>query len=200
MSVTTRPVMKAQPSAATSGVVVLVGEMGTGKSTVGSGVAHALRCAFVDLDAQITKSAKCTVSEIFARGGESEFRVIETDVLATVLDDARGQIAQQTANSVVVATGGGAIISQVNRDKIVSAADHIIWLDAHVDDLVKRTSSSKTSRPLLATNPQQVLSSLSNERASLYEQIATSKIDTTGKQIEQVIDAVLQILRQSEGI
>ena len=200
MSVTTRPVMKAQPSAATSGVVVLVGVMGTGKSTVGSGVAHALRCAFVDLDAQITKSAKCTVSEIFARGGESEFRVIETDVLATVLDDARGQIAQQTANSVVVATGGGAIISQVNRDKIVSAADHIIWLDAHVDDLVKRTSSSKTSRPLLATNPQQVLSSLSNERASLYEQIATSKIDTTGKQIEQVIDAVLQILRQSEGI
>ena len=200
MSVTTRPVMKAQPSEATSGVVVLVGVMGTGKSTVGSGVAHALRCAFVDLDAQITKSAKCTVSEIFARGGESEFRVIETDVLATVLDDARGQIAQQTANSVVVATGGGAIISQVNRDKIVSAADHIIWLDAHVDDLVKRTSSSKTSRPLLATNPQQVLSSLSNERASLYEQIATSKIDTTGKQIEQVIDAVLQILRQSEGI
>ena len=192
--------MKAQPSEATSGVVVLVGVMGTGKSTVGSGVAHALRCAFVDLDAQITKSAKCTVSEIFARGGESEFRVIETDVLATVLDDARGQIAQQTANSVVVATGGGAIISQVNRDKIVSAADHIIWLDAHVDDLVKRTSSSKTSRPLLATNPQQVLSSLSNERASLYEQIATSKIDTTGKQIEQVIDAVLQILRQSEGI
>jgi shikimate kinase len=192
--------MKAQPSAATSGVVVLVGVMGTGKSTVGSGVAYALQCAFVDLDAQITKSAKCTVSEIFARGGESEFRVIETDVLATVLDDARGQIAQQTANSVVVATGGGAIISQVNRDKIVSAADHIIWLDAHVDDLVKRTSSSKTSRPLLATNPQQVLSSLSNERASLYEQIATSKIDTTGKQIEQVIDAVLQILRQSEGI
>jgi shikimate kinase len=192
--------MKAQPSAATSGVVVLVGVMGTGKSTVGSGVAYALQCAFVDLDAQITKSAKCTVSEIFARGGESEFRVIETDVLATVLDDARGQIAQQTANSVVVATGGGAIISQVNRDKIVSAADHIIWLDAHVDDLVKRTSSSKTARPLLATNPQQVLSSLSNERASLYEQIATSKIDTTGKQIEQVIDAVLQILRQSEGI
>jgi shikimate kinase len=192
--------MKAQPSAATSGVVVLVGVMGTGKSTVGSGVAHALQCAFIDLDAQITKSAKCSVSEIFARGGESEFRVIETDVLATVLDDARGQIAQQTANSVVVATGGGAIISQVNRDKIVSAADHIIWLDAHVDDLVKRTSSSKTSRPLLATNPQQVLSSLSNERASLYEQIATSKIDTTGKQIEQVIDAVLQILRQSEGI
>jgi shikimate kinase len=192
--------MKAQPSAAKTGVVVLVGVMGSGKSTVGSGVAHALQCAFTDLDAQIMKSAKCTVSEIFARGGESEFRVIETDVLATVLDDARGQIAQQTANSVVVATGGGAIISQVNRDKIVSAADHIIWLDAHVDDLVKRTSSSKTSRPLLATNPQQVLSSLSNERASLYEQIATSKIDTTGKQIEQVIDAVLQILRQSEGI
>ena len=190
--------MRAQPSAAKIGVVVLVGVMGTGKSTVGSGIAHALQCAFIDLDAQITQSAKCTVSEIFARGGEVEFRLIETDVLATVLDDARAQIDQQTANSVVVATGGGAIISQANRDKIVAAADHVIWLDAHVHDLVKRTSSSRTARPLLANNPQQVLSALSNERASLYEQIATSKVDTTGKQIEQVIGAVLQILRQSE--
>jgi shikimate kinase len=190
--------MKAQPSAAKTGVVVLVGVMGTGKSTVGSGIAHALQCKFVDLDTQITKSAKCTVSEIFERGGEVEFRAIETDVLATVLDDARAQIDQQSSNSVVVATGGGAIISQTNRDKIVSAADHVIWLDAHVDELVKRTSSSRTARPLLANNPQQVLSALSNERASLYEQIATSRIDTTGKQIEQVIDAVLQILCQSE--
>jgi shikimate kinase len=190
--------MKAQPSEAKTGVVVLVGVMGTGKSTVGSGIAHALQCKFVDLDTQITKSAKCTVSEIFERGGEVEFRAIETDVLATVLDDARAQIDQQSSNSVVVATGGGAIISQTNRDKIVSAADHVIWLDAHVDELVKRTSSSRTARPLLANNPQQVLSALSNERASLYEQIATSRIDTTGKQIEQVIDAVLQILCQSE--
>jgi shikimate kinase len=139
------------------------------------------------------------VSEIFDRGGESEFRMIETDVLATVLDDACAQIAQRSVNSVVVATGGGAIISQVNRDKIAHAADHVIWLDAHVDDLIKRTSSSKIARPLLANNPQQVLSALSNERAGLYEQVATAKIDTTGKQIEQVIDAALQILRQSEA-
>jgi shikimate kinase len=190
--------MRAQPSAAKIGVVVLVGVMGTGKSTVGSGIARDLQCSFVDLDAQITKSAKSTVSEIFARGGEAEFRIIETDVLAAVLDNARAQIAQQTANSVVVATGGGAIISQTNRDKIASSADHVIWLDAHVNDLVKRTASSKTVRPLLANDPKQVLSALSGERAVLYEQVATAKIDTTGKQIEQVIDAVLQVLLQSE--
>ena len=194
MSVSTRPVMKAQPSAPKSGVVVLVGVMGTGKSTVGFGIAHALQCSFVDLDAQITKSAKCTVNEIFARGGEAEFRAIETDVLATVLDDACAQIAQHAARSVVVATGGGAIISQINRDKIASAADHVIWLDAKVDDLVKRTSSSKTTRPLLANNPQQALSALSIERAGLYEQVATAKIDTTGLRIDQVIDAVAQIV------
>jgi shikimate kinase len=190
--------MRAQPSAAKIGVVVLVGVMGTGKSTVGSGIARDLQCSFVDLDAQITKSAKSTVSEIFARGGEAEFRSIEKDVLAAVLDNARAQIAQQTANSVVVATGGGAIISQTNRDKIASSADHVIWLDAHVNDLVKRTASSKTVRPLLANDPKQVLSALSGERAVLYEQVATAKIDTTGKQIEQVIDAVLQVLLQSE--
>lgn len=190
--------MNAQPSTTKSGVVVLVGVMGSGKSTVGAGVAQVLQCSFVDLDNRITKMARCTVSEIFARGGETEFRAIETDVLATVLDDACVQIAQQAARSVVVATGGGAIISQINRDKIASAADHVIWLDAQVDDLVKRTSSSKTTRPLLANNPQQALSALSIERAGLYEQVATAKIDTTGKQIDQVIDACLQILRQSE--
>ena len=197
MSVSTQPVMKAQLSAPKSGVVVLVGVMGSGKSTVGFGIAHALQCSFVDLDAQIVKAAKCTVNEIFARGGEAEFRGVETDVLATVLDDACALIASETTLSVVVATGGGAIISQTNRDKIASSADHVIWLDARVDELVKRTSSSKTPRPLLANDPQQVLSALSGERASLYEQVATAKIDTTGKQIDQVIDAALQILRRS---
>jgi len=174
---------------------VLVGVMGSGKSTVGAGIAHVLQCSFVDLDVQITKSAKCTVSEIFARGGETEFRAIETDVLATVLADACAQIAQQEARSVVVATGGGAIISQVNRDRIAAAADHVIWLDAQIDDLVKRTSSSKTARPLLANNPQQALSTLSSERSGLYEQVATAKIDTTGMRIDQVIDAVAQLVR-----
>jgi len=199
VSVSTQPVMKIQPSVTKSGVVVLVGVMGTGKSTVGSGIAHALQCSFIDLDVQISKLTNCTVSEIFARGGEAEFRAIEADVLATVLDDACAQIAQRSANSVVVATGGGAVISQANREKIMSAADHVIWLDAHVDDLVKRTSSSKIARPLLSNNPQQVLSALSGERAGLYEQIATAKIDTSGKQIEQVVHAALQVLLQSEG-
>ena len=194
MSVSTVLSMNAQPSTTKSGVVVLVGVMGSGKSTVGAGIAHLLQCAFVDLDSRITKLAKCTVSEIFARGGEAEFRAIETDVLATVLDDACAQIAQHAARSVVVATGGGAIISQINRDKIASAADHVIWLDAKVDDLVKRTSSSKTTRPLLANNPHQALSDLSIERAGLYEQVATAKIDTTGLRIDQVIDAVAQIV------
>lgn len=193
MSVSTARYMNAQPSTTKSGVVVLVGVMGSGKSTVGAGIAHVLQCSFVDLDVQITKSAKCSVSEIFARGGETEFRAIETEVLATVLDDACTQIARQAARSVVVATGGGAIISQINRDRI-AAADHVIWLDAQVDDLVKRTSSSKTARPLLTNNPHQALSTLSSERAGLYEQVATAKIDTTGLRIDQVIDAVAQIV------
>ena len=199
MSVSTRPVMNVQPSATQSGVVVLVGVMGTGKSTVGLGVAHALQCSFVDLDAQIVKIAKSTVSEIFARGGETEFRTIEENVLSSVLDDACAQVDQQSACSVVVATGGGAVISQANRDKIISHADHVIWLDAHVDDLVKRTSSSKTARPLLANNPQQVLSELSSERAGLYEQVATAKIETSGKHIDQVIESVLQVIRRAEN-
>ncbi|TRZ71521.1 MAG: shikimate kinase [Actinobacteria bacterium] len=179
------------------GVVVLVGLMGSGKSTVGTRLAQRLHCSFIDIDAQILREQKMTVSEIFAQSGEKVFREIEASVLAQVLDDACAQIVRNETQSVVVATGGGAVLRVTNRNKILNAATHVIWLDADVDTLVTRTSLSKNVRPLLETDPRSALTTLSNDRSDLYEQIATERIVTSNLGVDQVVDAVMQVVQSS---
>lgn len=179
------------------GIVVLVGLMGSGKSTVGAKLAQRLHCAFIDIDAQILREMKMTVSEIFEQSGELGFREIEASVLTHVLDESCAQILRHEAQSVVVATGGGAVLSVTNRDKIVSVASHVIWLDADVDTLVTRTSLSKNVRPLLKTDPRSTLTALSDDRSDFYERIATRRIVTSNLGIDQVVDAVMQVVQSS---
>lgn len=179
------------------GIVVLVGLMGSGKSTVGSKLAQRLHCSFIDIDAQILREKKMTVNEIFAQSGEVGFREIEASVLAQVLDESCAQIVRNDTQSVVVATGGGVVLSVTNRDKIVNSATHVIWLDADVDTLVTRTSLSKNVRPLLETDPRSTLTALSNDRSDFYEQIATNRIVTSNLVIDQVVDAVMQVVQSS---
>jgi len=179
------------------GVVVLVGLMGSGKSTVGNKLAQRLNCPFIDVDAQILKEKKMSVSEIFAQSGEVGFREIEASVLAEVLNESCAQIIRHEVQSVVIATGGGAVLAQANRDKIINAATHVIWLDADVDTLVIRTSSSKNIRPLLETDPRSILTALRDNRSDFYEQIATERIVTTNLDVDQVVDEVMQVVQSS---
>ena len=189
--------MNAQISTTNCGVVVLVGVMGSGKSSVGMGLARHLRCSFIDIDALIAQTAGKSVSEIFAQLGEAQFRAIESDVLMQVLNESCLDNARGLSRSVVIATGGGAVIAQSNRDKIAAVASHVVWLDAQVNVLLQRTSSSNNTRPLLANDPLQTLSTLSAERAVLYQQVATAKIDTSGLTIDQVVDTVEKIVCQA---
>jgi shikimate kinase len=179
------------------GIVVLVGLMGSGKSTVGTKLAQRLHCSFIDIDAQISNDQKLSVSEIFAQSGEAGFRKIEESVLAHVLNESCAKIVRHEAQSVVVATGGGAVLSVTNRDIIINAATHVIWLDADVETLVTRTSLSRNVRPLLETDPRSTLTALRNERSDFYEQIATERIITSHLGIDQVVDAVLRVIQSS---
>lgn len=174
--------------------------MGSGKSTVGKKLAQRLHCSFIDIDAQILKEKSMTVSEIFAQSGEVGFREIEGSVLALVLDESCAQIVRHEAQSVVVSTGGGAVLCATNRDNIARSATHVIWLDADVDTLVARTSVSKNARPLLETDPRRTLTVQGKERSDFYEQIATQRIVTSNLGIEQVVDAVMQVVQASVNI
>ena len=137
--------------------VVMVGMMGAGKTAVGTALARALGVAFRDSDEEIVKAASRTIAEIFERDGEPFFRARETEVLARLL---RGE-------PCILSTGGGAFLSDVNRD-LIRQAGVAVWLRADLDLLWQRVRH-KTTRPLLRTaNPRETLRALYEARVPLY--------------------------------
>ena len=167
--------------------IVLVGLMGSGKTTVGKRIAQELGYAFVDSDDVVASNAGKSVREIFAQDGEAKFRKYESEAIESVLS------VQKTP--VVLATGGGAVISGENRALICEQAAHVVWLDASVEDLVIRTKSGAT-RPLLDGNAATTLQSLSSQRSAWYDEVATVRIDTRGKSVAKVSSAVLEAIRE----
>ncbi|MGA0080795.1 MAG: shikimate kinase [Ilumatobacteraceae bacterium] len=162
--------------------IVLVGLMGSGKTTVGKRVARLLNCEFVDLDDVVRKSHGASIREIFSQHGEEVFRDYESAALASTLTDRK--------SSLVLATGGGAVIRQSNREIITESADHVVWLDAHVDELVHRTQSH-SGRPLLDGDPRAVLSDLMDARRAWYESVATMKVETQNHTESQVAETIV---------
>ena len=163
--------------------IVLVGLMGSGKTTVGKRIAQELGYSFVDSDDVVAKTAGKSVREIFSQDGEPAFREYESQALRSVLAD--NQLP------VVLATGGGAVISPANRALLAERASNVVWLDASIDDLVVRTKSG-TTRPLLDGDAATTLQSLSNQRSAWYEEVATIRIDTRGKPVAKVCASVLE--------
>jgi shikimate kinase len=160
--------------------------MGSGKTTVGKRIAQELGYSFVDSDDVVASAAGKSVREIFAQDGEAAFRKQESDAIRTVLTNGTA--------SVVLATGGGAVISSENRVLISEEASHVVWLDASVEDLVVRTKSG-AARPLLDGDAAATLQSLSSQRSAWYDEVATVRIDTRGKSVTKVCSAVLEAIR-----
>src|SRR5436190_20287527 len=118
--------------------IYLVGFMGAGKSTVGRELSLRLRWPFLDLDAEIEKSEKLSVREIFARFGEPHFRGLEREHL---------QQLSQTPQAII-ALGGGAYVDAENR-AVVDATGVSVWLDTSMTSVRERVRPDG-SRPLLA--------------------------------------------------
>jgi len=139
--------------------IVLVGLMGTGKSTVGRKLAELLGKDFVDADDAIVEAAQLTIAEIFEQFGEAYFRDGERRVIARLMEEHDG----------VIATGGGAFINDETRALILERAI-AVWIDCDIDTLVERTSRRDT-RPLLRDgDPHEILSRLHQEREPFYSQ------------------------------
>ena len=160
--------------------------MGSGKTTVGKRIAQELGYAFVDSDDVVASTAGKSVREIFAQDGEAVFRQCESEAIKSVLADRQ--------SSVVLATGGGAVISSDNRSLISEQASTVVWLDASVEDLGVRTKSGAT-RPLLDGDAATTLQSLSSQRSAWYDEVATVRIDTRGKSVAKVCSAVVEAIR-----
>jgi shikimate kinase len=151
--------------------IVLVGMMGTGKSTVGRKLAHLLALPFVDADEEIERAAQMTIPEIFDTYGEPYFRDGERRVIARLLGRGTTMFPQtsQKLEGKVLATGGGAFCDAATRALILDAAI-AVWLDSDIDTLVERVGR-KGNRPLLRNgNPREILAKLHEERAPAYAQ------------------------------
>lgn len=137
--------------------LVLVGMMGAGKSSIGRKLAQRLNLPFVDADSEIESAAGMSISEIFAKHGESYFRAGEARVIARLLD----------GGPQVLATGGGAFMHPQSREAI-RAKGISIWLKADFDVLMKRIRR-RNDRPMLKTDdPGETLRRLMRERDPVY--------------------------------
>jgi shikimate kinase len=137
--------------------IVLIGLMGTGKSTIGRRIASHLNLNFVDTDHEIERAAQLSVAEIFEQFDEHYFRDGERRVIARLIEEGHG----------VVATGGGAFINAETRQLLLEKT-LCVWLDCDIDTLVSRTSRRET-RPLLRDgDPREILTKLQADRAEAY--------------------------------
>lgn len=165
--------------------ILLIGLMGSGKTTVGRIVAQMIGFQFVDTDAMIVEAAGKTIPEIFAAEGEAGFRMRESAALRSLLGK-RG---------CVIATGGG-IITQPRNLPVLRHLGYIVWLDADPERLARRTALN-TNRPLLAgeEDPKAKLERLLAERKPLYKSLADLRIQTAELTPQETAYGVMESAR-----
>jgi shikimate kinase len=173
------------PHTATPGrTIVLVGLMGAGKSSIGRRLAQRYNLPFIDADKEIEAAAGCTIEEIFARLGEQAFRDGERRVILRLLDDPPH----------VLATGGGAFIDPVIRERIKQRGVSV-WLHADLDLLVRRVSR-RNNRPLLKQgSPRDVMAALMERRYPIYAE-ADVRVDSADGPPEQTVQRVADALQR----
>lgn len=160
-------------------VMVLVGAPGAGKTTVGRRVATRLGVAFADSDREIEQRAGMSVADIFVDQGEDAFRDLEAKVVSDLLTTCPG----------VLSLGGGAVLRADSREAL--AHQRVVWLRVGVPAAASRVGMN-TARPLLLGNVRGTLMTLLAERDPLYAEVATVTVDTDGRSIGAVVDAVVQ--------
>ncbi len=167
--------------------IVLVGMMGAGKTSVGRRLAARLRLPFRDSDEEVEKAAGASVAEIFERSGEEQFRRAEHRVITRLLQSGPG----------VIATGGGALMNEATRGRILRQAD-TVWLRAGPDILLKRIGADHT-RPLLSRgNPLPVLRKLIEERSPVYA-LATIVVDSDIDDEDVVAGDIMRALKKHQA-
>lgn len=174
------------PSRSTPQNLVLIGFMGTGKSSIGRLLAARLRFKFVDTDQIIVESAGMEIPEIFAKLGEPHFRDLETEALRTLASVQRR----------VVATGGGIVIREENRP-LLQALGLVVALTATDEVIFKRVSRNK-KRPLLQTpNPRETIARLLGTREPLYAETAQRLVDTSDLTHAEVAEVIIGEAREA---
>jgi shikimate kinase len=166
--------------------VILIGPMGSGKTTIGSLLAEKLGLNFRDTDHLIEEQEEKTVSQIFLDQGEDAFRAIEKRVLREEL----------LTDGTVLSLGGGAPISIDAQSALRAIASHIIFLDISLSTVAPRIGFNR-DRPLLLNNPRGQWQTLMEARRPIYEAVADTIINVDDKSEEEIVTIVLSSLGEA---
>jgi shikimate kinase len=178
--------------------LILIGFMGSGKSSVGRRLARRLGCGFLDLDSEIERVAGQSIPQIFALEGEEKFREYETRVLQSVLQE-----------EAVIASGGGLVTRPENRALLREAAArgaHVVYLKASPQTLAERIRRQPGTRPLIdgpgapldTEATRRRVEELLAMRAQFYEECATVTIQSDGAPFETVIQQITEAISAKE--
>lgn len=165
--------------------LVLVGMMGSGKTTVGRVLADRLGRPLHDSDEMIERRTGRTVREIFRDEGEDAFRRLETDVLGEALD---------ASEPAVIAAAGGSVLRPENRAMLAAADAQVVWLRADPALLAERVRGA-THRPLLDGDAAATLRRMLTDREPLYREVADAVVAVDGRTVAEVVEAVEAVLR-----
>ncbi|HKJ17834.1 MAG TPA: shikimate kinase AroK [Xanthomonadales bacterium] len=155
--------------------VYLIGPMGSGKTTIGNRVARLLGMAFIDCDAELESRTGASVNLIFDVEGEEGFRKRETDLLEEL----------STKQSMLIATGGGAVLRQRNRE-LMSASGAVVYLRTSVAQQLSRLRQDK-KRPLLqAPDREERLTKMAKIRNPIYEELADIVFPSQNQNVSRV--------------
>jgi shikimate kinase len=162
--------------------VVLVGLMGSGKSTVGELVARRTARVLIDVDAAIVSRTGKTVRELWEEGGEAAYRHLESQEVLTLLG---------SSTPAVLAAPGGVVLDPAVRTALEDA--FVVWLRTRPSTLAGRVRIGD-HRPLLGDRPYEALAAMSESRLQLYEQVATAVVDTDDVTPEALADMVVDLV------
>lgn len=162
------------------GPIILIGFMGSGKSSVGQLIAQRIGCPFRDTDRLVIRETGLEISELFAEKGEAFFRDRETAALRSLAGE----------QNCVIATGGGIVTVAENRT-LLGELGFVVFLKADEETIFARVSRNQ-KRPLLQTdNPRQSLHDLLEKRLPLYEAAAHFTVDTSGRSHREIADEIM---------
>ena len=164
--------------------IFLVGPMGSGKSSLGKKLAKSLNKKFIDTDKEIEKKENKTINEIFEINGEKYFREKEKEFLINIPNNL----------NMIIATGGGIINNQENRDKLKE--NKVIFLNASIERQSKRTSKSD-KRPLLKNVDRlKKLRELYDQRLELYREVSNIEINVDKFKNKDILIKIIEELNE----
>ena len=165
--------------------IILIGYMGSGKSTVGRKAARAVEYNFLDTDALIEKEEGMTISKLFEEKGEPYFREKETETIRKLIAEPKGNI---------IATGGGLPMKEGNAE-LLKELGTVIYLKAGTDTLMKRLSGD-TARPLLKNGDlREKIETMLAIRGPVYEACADLVLQTDNMSFYEIICQIEKLLK-----